>query len=353
MKAGGALARLRSLAGPTLILGLALGLTSLAVWTVGENPLRVLAVLATSAFGSGENLSYVLFYAAPMILTGTAVALALQAGLFNIGAEGQLYMGAIAAAAWGVFTRGWFTGESAPALAVVVTVLGGILVSFAGGAFWGAIAGYLKAYRQTHEVIATIMLNFVAMAFVNWAILNPLKNPETQNPETLWIAGPVQIPRMWLQSTYGLPAALAVCALVLWALRKTWWGFRVRATGGNETAAALAGIDAQATELRTMALSGGVAGLAGFHEVFCNAYRLLDSFSPGYGFTGIGIALLARGSIPGLVLASLLFAALQKGSLDLDLETDRVTRDLSLVIQALILVALAARLRPDRRKGGG
>jgi simple sugar transport system permease protein len=320
--------------------GLAMALTSVAVWLVGEKPIHVLKVLGVSAAGGLDNFSYTLFYATPLLLTGASVALALEAGLFNIGAEGQLYAGAVAAAAWGALTRHWF-GVPKPMLAVFV-VLTGAAIAFAAGAAWGALAGYLRTRRNVHEVIATIMLNFVALAFANWAILNPLKNTDTQNSETVWIAEALRIPRMWNQATWGLPIALAIGIGVLWAIKGTWWGFRVRATGKSESAARLAGVDVGRTSFTAMAVSGGIAGLAGFHEVFFCAYRLIDGFSPGYGFTGLAIALLARGSPAMLIASALLFGALHKGALDLDLETEKVTRDLSAVIQALILVALAA-----------
>ncbi|MBI2606017.1 MAG: ABC transporter permease [Deltaproteobacteria bacterium] len=315
---------------------LALAAAAAAVAAAGESPVTVFKILWNSAFGSAENFSYTLFYVTPMLLTGAAVALALEAGLFNIGAEGQLYAGALMAAAWGALTRGWTAAGAAPAI-----LAGGAVLAFAGGAFWGAIAGYLRAYRKTHEVISTIMLNFVAMALVNWVILNPLKNPENQNLETVWVAEAARVARPWLQMTWGLPAALLAAFGALWAVRRTWLGFRIRATGANETAAGIAGIATLRTELLTMAASGGIAGLVGFHEVFLNSYRLIDSFSPGFGFTGLAVALLARGNFVKLVLAALLFGALSKGALDLDLETERVTRDLSTVIQAIILLALA------------
>lgn len=318
---------------------LAFGLTSLAVKCVGDSPVHVMQVLLSSAFGTLENLSYTLFYATPMLLAGTAVSIALEAGLFNIGAEGQLYMGTVAAAFWGIQTResNFFVG-----------ILGGVAAAFLGGAFWGSIAGYLRTRRHVHEVIATIMMNFIAMAFANWVVLNPLKNPETQNLETLGIGEAFKIPRLWHQTTWGFPLSLILSVVLLWAMKRTWWGFRIRATGSSESAARTAGISVTNTALFTMALSGGVAGLVGFNEVFMNSYRMFDGFSPGYGFTGLAIALLARGSISGLVMASVLFGALHKGALDLDLETEKVTRDLSAVIQALILVALAA--QPTLRK---
>ncbi len=318
---------------------LALTLTSIAVWAVGESPLHVLKILGASAFGSLDNFSYTLFYATPMLLTGTAVALALQAGLFNIGAEGQLYVGAVCAATWGAITRHWLPNVTTVSFTGILVVIVGAAAAFAGGACWGAIAGYLRR-RNVHEVISTIMLNFIGMSLVNWAVLNPLKNPDTQSLETVWIGQAFRVPHLWKQMTYGFPIALVIAIGVLWGVKKTWWGFRIRATGQNENAARTAGIPVARTAFVTMALSGGIAGLVGFHAVFLDAHRMIDGFSPGFGFTGLAVALLARGSIPGLIFAAMLFGGLHKGSLDLDLETDRVTRDLSAVIQALILVAL-------------
>ena len=157
---------------------LALILTSLAVWLAGDKPLLVLKVLATSAFGSADNFSYTLYYSTPLLLTGTAVALALEAGLFNIGVEGQLYMGAVAAAAWGSYTRNWFGSNHTSTTLILFTLLTGATFSFAAGAVWGGLAGYLRTRRNVHEVIATIMLNFISMAFASWVVLNPLKNQQ-------------------------------------------------------------------------------------------------------------------------------------------------------------------------------
>ena len=321
---------------------LALLLTSIAVWAVGESPLNVLKILGVSAFGSIDNITYTLYFATPMLLTGAAVALALEAGLFNIGAEGQLYVGAVCAASWGAFSRHWLPGVTGFSFGGAAVVLVGALVAFGGGALWGAIAGYLRTKRNVHEVISTIMLNFIGMALVNWAVLNPLKNQDTQILETVSIGNAFRVPHLWHQTTYGLPLALVIVVAVLWSVKKTWWGFRVRATGQNENAARTAGIPVGRTAFVTMALSGGIAGLVGFHTVFLDSYRMVDGFSAGFGFTGLAVALLARGSIPGLIFSAILFGGLHKGTLDLDLETEKVTRDLSAVIQALILVALAA-----------
>src|SRR4051812_5370670 len=178
-----------------LLISIAVTATSVTVLAVGEKPFNVFLILWNAAFGSAENFSYTLFYATPMLLTGTAVSLALRAGLFNIGAEGQLYMGAVFAATWGAFTRNWFPAEGYSKIFAFATLGAGALFAFTGGALWGGLAGYLRTRRQIHEVIATIMLNFIAMAFANWVILNPLKNQETQNLETLTISPALQVSR--------------------------------------------------------------------------------------------------------------------------------------------------------------
>ena len=319
----------------------AFALTSLAVAAVGESPTLVFKVLLASAFGGVDNISATLYYATPLLFTGTAVCLALEAGLFNIGAEGQLYMGALFAASWGILTRN--STYSTTAAAGIVFL--GIAFSFLGGALWGGLAGYLRVKRKTHEVIVTILLNFIAAAIVNWAVLNPLKNTETQALETLWIHEAVRLPKLWAQATYGFPLAVLTAALVLFTVRKTWWGFRVRATGKNHVAAEVEGMSPAKHQWAAFTISGGIAGMVGFNEVFANSHRLLDGFSPGFGFTGLAIALLSRGNFIALVAACILFGALYKGSLDLDLETEKVTRDLSAVIQALVLLALALRGR--------
>ncbi len=319
---------------------LAFLLTAGVVLIVGESPLHVFKILFDSAFGSKENFSYTLFYTTPLLLTGTSVSLALKAGLFNIGAEGQLYIGALFSICWGVFCKSWFSNDTSMFF-IMLSWVGGFVAAFLGGACWSSIAAYLKTQKGTHEVISTIMLNFIAYALVNWAILNPLKNPETQNPETLWLASSVQIPKAWLQMTPGFPVAMVLCLAVFWFFYSTWGGFKLRATGENPVAAQTNGIHIKKTLFFSFVFSGGLAGLVGFHEVYCNTYRLIDSFSPGYGFSGIAIALLCRGNKLRFVFSSLLLGALHKGALDLDIETEKITRDLSSVIEALIVLALA------------
>ena len=318
-----------------LALGLALGLA--VTWIAGENPWRVLKVLARGGLGSGYDLGMTLFYATPLIFTGLSVALAFQAGLFNIGAEGQLMLGALAAAAVGALWPG-LPGPLAPMLAGMAALLAGTL--------WGAIPGWLRARRGSHEVINTIMLNFVAAALASYVTLYLLKNPDSQNPETRPIGAAYLIPQFGLFGgapvSVALPLAL-VAALLVWVLLwRTSLGFELRAVGQNESAARAAGIDAGRARIIALSLAGGLAGLVGVAEVLGNAGKFRVGFSPEYGFMGIAVALLGRNQPAGVVAAALLFGALHKGTADLDLETERVTRELSLVLQALIILCVSA-----------
>ena len=328
-----ALGFLRSLL--AVLAGLALGL--LITRVAGESPWHVLMILLKSAFGSPYDIGMTLFYATPLIFTGLSVSVAFQAGLFNIGAEGQLTLGALAAAAVGAL----FPGVAWP----LAPLLAG-LAAFTAGAAWGAIPGWLRARRGSHEVINTIMLNFVAAGLASYVTLYLLKNPESQNPETRTIGAGYVISSISAFGDAHVSTALflgLITAFVCWVfLWKTVRGFELRAVGQGEDAAQTAGIDAARVRILAMALAGGLAGLVGVGEVLGNAGRFRLGFSPEYGFTGIAVALLGRNRPLGVVASALLFGALHKGTADLDLETENVTRDLSLILQALIILSVSA-----------
>ncbi len=313
------------------------GLGVVLTWVAGENPWHVLRILARSAFGSRYDLGMTLFYTTPLIFTGLSVAVAFHAGLFNIGAEGQLTMGALAAAAVGAV---W------PTVVWPIAPCLGILAGLAGGATWGFIPGWLRSRRGSHEVIATIMLNFVAAGLASYVTLNWLRNPATQNPETRPI-GPAYLVHQFAAFggapvSVALPLALACAGLVWVFLYRTTWGFRLRAAGRNEAAATVAGIDAPRLRIIAMTIAGGLAGLVAVAEVSGNAGQFRVGFSPEYGFLGIAVALLGRNHPAGVVAAALLFGALHKGTADLDLETEHVTREVSLLLQALVILSVSA-----------
>lgn len=327
----------RPLLQPVLAVSLGLALGLLVTRIAGENPLHVLGILWKSAFGSRYDFGMTLFYATPLLLTGLAVAIPLQAGLFNIGAEGQLALGALAAAAVGAL----FPGVPWP----LAPLLAGV-AAFAAGAAWGAIPGWLRASRGSHEVINTIMLNFIAAGLASYVTLYLLKNPESQNPETRAVGAGYLISHL---SWFGEAPVSTSIFLALLALAAYWFissktvlGYEIRAVGQNETAARFGGIHSGRIRILAMALAGGVAGLVGVGEVLGNASRFRLGFSPDYGFIGIAVALLGRGRPLGILFSALLFGALHKGTSDLDLETENVTRDLSLILQALVILSVSA-----------
>ena len=318
-----------------LALGLGLGLGVCAI--AGESPIHILAILGKSAFGSRYDLGMTLFYATPLIFTGLSVAVAFHAGLFNIGAEGQLTVGALAAASAGALWPG-LPSPAAPLLGTACAILAGLV--------WGAIPGWLRARRGSHEVINTIMLNFVAAGIASYVTIYLLKNPNSQSPETRQIGPGFLISQYGIfggaQVSAALPLAL-ISATAVWVLLwRTSLGCQIRAVGQSEAAARTAGIDAARIRIVALSLAGALAGLVGIGEVLGNAGRFKVDFSPGFGFMGIAVALLGRNSPAGVVLAALLFGALHKGTGALDLETEHVTRELSLVIQALIILSVSA-----------
>ncbi len=315
--------------------GVAVGL--LVTKLAGESPWHVLTIMTKSAFGSRYDLGMTLFYATPLILTGLSVAVAFEAGLFNIGAEGQLTLGALAAA---------WVGCKYPNLpSPLAPILAGLAAVAAGGA-WGAIPGWLRARRGSHEVINTIMLNFVAAGIASYVTLYMIKDTENQSPESLPVGAGYLIPHLGAFGDAPVSVALILALLAAIAvglmLKSTVLGFELRAVGQSEDAARTAGIDPARARIVAMALAGGLAGLVGVAEVLGNAGRFRLGFSPDYGFIGIAVALLARGRPLGVVAAGLLFGALHKGAADLDMETETITRDLSMILQALIILSVSA-----------
>jgi general nucleoside transport system permease protein len=316
-------------------LGLAVGLG--ITWTAGENPWHVLQILIKSAFGSGYDIGMTLFYTTPLIFTGLAVAVPFQAGLFNIGAEGQLTLGALAAAAVGAL---W------PGVPSPLAPLFACLAAFLAGSVWGAIPGWLRARRGSHEVINTIMLNFIAAGIASYVTLYMLKNPDSQNPETRPIGAGYVLHQFAVFGgapvSTALPLAILVAFLVWILLRRTVIGYEMRAVGQSESAARAAGIDSGKMRIIALSLAGGLAGLVGVGEVLGNAGKFRMGFSPEFGFIGIAVALLGRNQPAGVVASALLFGALHKGTADLDMETEHVTRDLSLILQALVILSVSA-----------
>lgn len=296
------------------------------------------------AFASGDParlnqafvpLSETMLSATPLIFTGLAVALGFQCGLFNIGAEGQLYIGAV---------FGTFVGFAVTGLPWFVHLPLAILAGFLGGALWGFIPGLLKARTGAHEVILTIMLNYTAYNLVNLILKIPgyqragRNDPISKVTEaTAWYPPLVE----GLRANWGFVLGIVAAVAVSWLLFRSTRGFEFRAVGFNPTAARYAGMSIAGSTVLAMAISGGLAGLAGTSIVLGVTHSLTFGISAGFGFDGIAIALMAKSKPRGIILAALLFGALRAGATPMQSITG-IPIDLVVVVQALVIMFIAA-----------
>lgn len=282
------------------------------------------------AFGSGT-----LVRATPLITTGLAVAIAFRAGVFNIGAEGQLLVGAAAATA--VALR----GGSLPAIALLPIVL---TVAALAGAAWAGIAALLRARFHVLEVISTILLNFVAANLVSYLVRGPLQEPTHIYPQTESVPVAAHLPRFGSLTRLhlGFAIAIAACVIAWWMIRSTAGGFRLRVVGANPYAAFSAGrIDVGRTTAMAFLISGALAGLAGGFEVTGVTYALYENISPGYGYTAIAVALLARLNAAAVIVTGLAFGALEAGATAMQRDAG-IPSVLVSVIEAAMILAFVA-----------
>lgn len=316
---------------PLLATVLAILVGALIMVGVGHDPVAAASALWRGAFGDPASVAETLARSTPIVLTGLSVALAFRGGLFNVGAEGQLYVGAMAAAIAGLTFGAW--GFAGKVLALLAAAL--------AGAVWGAIPGWLKARFGVHEVINTIMLNFVATSLTSYLVLGRYKQPGAI-PKTPDLPDPVRLgPIDGLHVNSGLLLALAAALLMWLLLWRTVRGYEIRAVGQNALAAEAAGIRVGSTVILTMALSGLLAALAGAERVMGFHGSFIHGFSPGYGFDGIAVGLLGRNHPAGVLPAALIFGALSTGGLYMDMAAG-VPADLVTVVQALIVFFVGA-----------
>ena len=333
---------LRELLFPLIAVIAAFIVGGILILIIGDNPIVAYQLLIGSALSWPDGIGYTLFYATPLIFTGLAVLVAFRCGLLNIGAEGQLYVAAFATAWVGitfVHMSAWFL--------LPLCFLAAII---AGGA-WGAIPGVLKARFGSHEVINTIMLNFIAVALVSYFTQYHYKTPGDPIMQTTEIGGGAHIARIG-KFLPGFPEriplnlafilALVCCVLVYLFLWRTKWGYELRATGSNPTAAEYGGISIRKQIIIAMTISGSLAGMVGINEVLGYRYRYYDGFSYSYGFTGIAVALLGRNHPVGVLLSAVLFGMLIRGGIFVDAFTNNVTKDLVDVLQGVVILFVAA-----------
>ncbi|HKW44046.1 MAG TPA: ABC transporter permease [Candidatus Eremiobacteraceae bacterium] len=324
---------LRKAAGPLAALAAALVLSSLIMLAFHANPVRAFAALFQGALGSEQGLAETLVQSGALIFAGLGVALAFRAGLFNIGAEGQLVVGGLCTAVAGAALH-------LPTIAEVPLCLA---AGALGGAVWGGIAGVLRARFGASEVITTIMLNYVAFLGSSYLVGGPLRG-DANAPETAPIAATAILPPLIADTrlTAALPLALAIAFAFAWWLRRSVAGYELRAAGSSDRAARYAGVDPGRVIVQAMLLSGALAGLAGATEVLGLLHRFNAALSPGYGFTSIAVALLGGSDPIGVILSAFFFGALQNGALAMQALAG-VPKDLVSVVEGLIILFIAAR----------
>jgi len=325
---------MRTVAKPITALVLAFALISLVLLALGASPAGVFIALWQGAFGSWLAFTDTLVKSMPLVFTGLAVAIAFQGELWNIGADGQLIAGALAVGAIGPMLGRW---------PHVVAVLAILTAGTAAGAFWGGICGYLRARRDVNEVISTIMLNFVAVQMLGWAVHGPLMEPSRAYPKSMPIAQTAEL-HIYLEPSrlnagMILAAVLAVgCYIFLFHSEA---GFELRALGHGRRASAFFGIPIARITTWAMALSGALAGLGGAVYVSAITHRLYEKLSPGWGYEAIAVALVARLNPIAIVPTAVLFGALDNGSQAMQ-RAEGVSPVLVQVIQGMVIMILLA-----------
>ena len=331
---------------PLINLVVAFAVAGLVVLMVGESPVEAARLMLRGAFGYGEGIGFTLYYATSFIFTGLAVAVAFHGGLFNIGGEGQAYLGGLGVAA-------------------VALALGGILpwwlnlplavaASCAFGALWALIPAWLQARRGSHIVITTIMFNFIAAALMVYLLVNVLKPAGTMAPETRTFEAGAQLPKLrGLFELFGanlggaplnvsLFVALAAAFFVWMLIWRTRLGYEIRTLGFSPRAARYAGMSGTRLVVVTMLISGGLAGMMALNPVMGDQYRLLIDFPGGAGFVGIAVALMGRGHPAGIIPAALLFGVLYQGGAELAFDMPAISRDMIVIIQGLVILFAGA-----------
>jgi simple sugar transport system permease protein len=327
---------------PIVNILLAFLVSGLIVLAIGEDPIEAMRLLVYGAFGFQEAIGYTLYYATNFIFTGLAVAVAFHAGLFNIGGEGQAYIGGL-----GVGLACLAVDSTLPFLLILPLA---IVASALFGAAWAYLPAYLQARRGSHIVITTIMFNFIAAALMNYLLVNVFIKPGQMSPESRAFADEAWLPFAhemlgWVgievtRSPLNMSFLWAlVCCFLVWLLIwRTRLGYAIRTVGSNETAAVYGGIRPGRIIIITMCISGGLAGFVGLNEIMGVQHRLLLNFTNGYGFVGIAAALMGRNHPIGIILAAVLFGALYQGGAELAFEMPRIKREMVVVIQGLVIL---------------
>lgn len=327
----------RSVLQPVVTIGLALLFGLFIVILIGGDPIAAYSNFLFGSFSNSVNFGNLLAKSTPLIITGLGVVVAFRAGLFNIGGEGQMYFGAFFGALVG-FT---LTGLPGPILILAIIVVAAI-----AGGLLSALAGWLKAYYQVDEVVTTLLLNYVAILFTEYLVLNPFQDPTAGGPATVLIAPQAWLPVIVPQSTatVGLLIGLVLVVLTWFLLFRTVWGSQVRAVGTNRRFAETMGINVKRTILQAMFVSGALAGIGGAIEVMGVEHRFYQGFSPGFGFLGLTVALLAKLNPWGTLVMALFYAELLNGAAVMQINTS-VPYPLVNLLAGIVVLIMTAQIQ--------
>ena len=320
---------------------LAFLVTSIPILLSGKSPLVAYWSLINGAFGSLDHIAFALNKSTPYILIAVGVALCFRAGIINIGGEGQVAVGALATSWVALNVIG------PPFLIMILALAGGV----AAGAVWAGVAAAIRLARGVHEVLSTLLLNFVGVLVVSAALNGAMGEPGAGFPQSPIFDDRVCLPKLFAGSDLhvGLVIALVVAVFAQILLWRTRFGFRLRLLGGSRSAADYAGVSFAAGVMGVMLLSGGLAGLAGAIEVLGVHYRLIEGFSQGFGFTAVAVALLGAADPLAVVPAAMFFGFLQAGALAMQREVG-VPSSLVFVIQGFSIVFALCAMGLDRRR---
>lgn len=325
---------LRNVWTPFAAIPIALLIGALMLLAAGYDPLVAYKAMWEGAFKDRTAITEVLIKATPLIFIGTGLAIAFRCSIWNIGAEGQFYAGAVAATATGIYLG------NLPSFILMPLVL---ITGTTSGALWGMLAAFLKNRFGAYEVVTTIMLNYIAIFLTGWLVTGPMIETKGLFAQTPKISVNAWLPR-FLPPTrlhVGFIIAIILATLLYILIFKTSTGYTIRAVGINPDAARFAGINVKANILLAMAISGGAAGLGGAVEVAAISYRLYQLISPGYGFDGIAVSLLVNNNPIGVIFSGILFGALRSGAEVMQLSA-KVPSVLVFMIQGLVVLSVVA-----------
>lgn len=320
---------------PLYSLLLAFIIGSIIIRASGNSPMEIYGILINGAFGSRKGFLQTLLQATPLLYCGLAVSFGLKGGILNLGVEGQLYMGALFSSIAAIYIK----GLPAP-VHIIICVVAGMI----GGMIWAFLPIWLKIKRGAHEAVTALMMNYIAVLLLDYLLNYPIREPNSSVAQTVVIQPTAQLPHLFAKSKVTIAIFLGILLAIAlnFLLKKTVLGYKITVVGSNRKAASASGIHVNKVLITTMLISGLCAGLAGTMEVLGSYYRLIQGFSPGYGFEGIAVAVLGTSPI-SVIFSSILFGALKAGGIMLNFGTNLSVKFIT-VLQGIIILLISAPL---------